>query len=224
MSGLFSSTKELDVLMGLVAEHTTRIMACERSSVFLLDKEKNELYALVAQGLEVSELRFSINNGLAGFTAREGVLLNIKDAYQDSRFNPTIDRQTGFHTTSVLSLPMRDRRGHTLGVIQCLNKKGAAVFTRKDERLLEAVAALAAAHLESTALYQQMDKLFEAFVEAISHAIDDRDPSTSGHSRRVMRYALNLARAVHFCPEPPFAQINYTRDAFAAVALCRLVA
>lgn len=107
MSALFSSTKELDVLMSLVAEHTTRIMDCERSSVFLLDKEKNELYALVAQGLEVSELRFSTNSGLAGFTAREGTLLNIPDAYQDKRFNPAIDRQTGFRTTSVLAFPLR---------------------------------------------------------------------------------------------------------------------
>src|SRR5207244_3992241 len=61
-------------------------------------------------------------------------------------------------------------------------------------------------------LRRQMDILFEAFVEAMSRSIDDRDPCTSGHSRRVMQYSLNLARAVHECNEPPFDQITYTRE------------
>src|SRR4051812_36908444 len=78
--------------------------------------------------------------------------------------------------------------------------------------LLEAVASQAQFYLENTALYRQMDKLFEAFVEATSRSIDDRDPCTSGHSRRVMMYSMNLARAVHACSTPPFDKVEYTRD------------
>jgi HD-GYP domain-containing protein (c-di-GMP phosphodiesterase class II) len=216
MSQTLSSEKELDTVMGLIIDHTTKIMNCERSSVFLLDKKTNELYALVAQGLDVKELRFSSKTGIAGFVASNAVGLNVPDAYKDPRFNTAVDKATGYRTVSLLCLPLRDRRGEILGVIQCLNKKGAkgkpATFTNKDEVVLAAVAAQAAVYLDNTALRHQMDMLFEAFVEATSHSIDDRDPCTSGHSRRVMQYSLNLARAVHECKEPPFDTVTYTRE------------
>jgi HD-GYP domain-containing protein (c-di-GMP phosphodiesterase class II) len=216
MSQLYAGANELSALMGLVVQHTTKIMNCERSSVFLLDREKNELYALVAQGLDVKELRFSVNTGLAGFCAREGVAVNVPDAYADARFNPAFDKSTGFRTVSILCMPMIDQNGNTLGVIQCLNKKqgrsGVGTFTHRDELLLSAVSSQAAFYLENTALYRQMDKLFEAFVESMSRSIDDRDPCTSGHSKRVTMYSLNLARAVHESKTPPFDKIFYSRD------------
>ena len=71
MSRALSSELELDGVMGLIVDHATRIMGCERSSVFLLDKDKSELYALVAQGLDVKELRFSAASGIAGYVVRE---------------------------------------------------------------------------------------------------------------------------------------------------------
>jgi len=216
MSQVLSSEKELDTVMGRIIDHTTRIMNCERSSVFLLDKKTNELYALVAQGLDVKELRFSSKSGIAGYVATNGVGLNVPDAYKDSRFNTAVDKATGYRTVSLLCLPLRDRSGEILGVIQCLNKKGAkskpATFTNKDEAVLAAVAAQAAVYLDNSALRHQMDTLFEAFVEATARSIDDRDPCTSGHSRRVMQYALALARAVHECQEPPFDKVTYTRE------------
>ena len=211
-----SSEKELDALMALIVNHATRIMGCERSSMLLLDREKDELYSLIAQGLDVKELRFSAKTGISGYVAREGVALNIPDAYQDKRFNPDIDKVTGYRTVSILCMPLHDRRGDTLGVIQCLNKKGflgtPRPFDAKDEVFLSAVASQASIFLENIGLYRKMDKLFEAFVEATSRSIDDRDPCTSGHSRRVTLYALNLARAVHECKVPPFDKIEFTRD------------
>src|SRR5262245_34510692 len=87
LSTFLSSEKELDVLMRQIVEHTTRMMCCERSSVLLRDAKNRELYALVAQGLDVKELRFSETKGIAGHCARTGESLNIPDAYQDARFN-----------------------------------------------------------------------------------------------------------------------------------------
>jgi HD-GYP domain-containing protein (c-di-GMP phosphodiesterase class II) len=184
--------------------------------VLLLDAEKRELYSLFAQGLDVSELRFSVTTGLAGFAVRAGVTLNVPDAYRDARFNAAFDKASGYRTISALCLPLRNRRGEPLGVIQCLNKQdgagGVTAFNREDEAILSAVAGQAAVFLENSALNRQMDLLFEAFVEAMSRAIDDRDPCTSGHSRRVTQYALNLARAVHASQTPPFDQVTYTRE------------
>jgi len=215
MSQVLSSEKELDAVMKIIVDHTTQIMHCERSSFFMLDKAKSELYALLAQGIDVKELRFSIKNGIAGHVASNGVGLNIPDAYKDPRFNQAVDKATGFRTVSILCMPLRDRRGEVLGVIQCLNKTGPrnepAIFSAKDEIVLSAVAAQAAVFLDNMALRQQMDVLFDAFVDATSRSIDDRDPCTHGHSRRVTQYSLNLARAVHTSNRPPFDKVTYTR-------------
>ncbi|MGD0091980.1 MAG: HD domain-containing phosphohydrolase [Planctomycetota bacterium] len=215
MSRSLSSDLELDEVMGLIVDHASRIMGCDRSSVLLLDKDKHELYALIAQGLDTQELRFSAGSGIAGYVIREGLGVNVPDAYKDEHFNQNIDKATGYRTVSVLCLPLQDRRGETLGVIECLNKKGPedrpVPFTTKDEVVLGAVASQAAVYLVNSALRRRMDLLFESFVEAISRAIDDRDPCTSGHSRRVTQLSMNLAFAVHNCKVPPFEQITYTR-------------
>jgi HD-GYP domain-containing protein (c-di-GMP phosphodiesterase class II) len=216
MSTLLASEKELDVLVNLIVEHSTRMMGCERSSVLLIDPAAKELYALVAQGLDSKELRFSMDKGIAGYVARTGEILNIPDAYKDPRFNPAFDKSSGFRTGSILCMPLIDRQGKTLGVIQCLNNKNekdeVIAFDQTDEIFLSAVAGQASILLENAGLYRRMDKLFEAFVLATSRSIDDRDPCTSGHSRRVTAYSLNLARAVHECNTPPFDQISYTRE------------
>jgi len=157
-----------------------------------------------------------VKSGIAGYVASNGIGLNVPDAYKDPRFNTAVDKATGYRTVSLLCLPLHDRRGDTLGVIQCLNRRDASnrptPFTIKDELVLSAVAAQAAVYLDNISLRRQMDILFESFVEATSRSIDDRDPCTSGHSRRVMMYSLNLARAVHDSQQPPFQNIIYTRD------------
>lgn len=215
MTRSLSSERELDAVMKLIADHTSLIMHCDRTSVFLLDTEKDELYALIAQGLDVKELRFSAERGIAGAVAKSGLALNVRDAYQDPRFNPQVDKDTGYRTTSILCMPLLDSKGKVLGVIQCLNKKdalsGVQVFDEKDEVVLSAVAAQASVYLDNSALRRRMDILFEAFVDATSKSIDDRDPCTSGHSQRVMQYSLNLAKAVNDAKHAPFDKIVYTR-------------
>ncbi|MCW8133191.1 MAG: GAF domain-containing protein [Planctomycetota bacterium] len=208
----------LDLLMGLIVERASKMMNCERSTVFLVDRARNELYSLVAQGLDSREIRVPMNAGLIGEVARSGAKLNVPDAYADPRFNPEVDRRTGFRTRSVLAMPLHDRRGDLLGVIQCLNnrnRRGDFVpFEASDETFLSALAGLAEVFLENAKLYRDMDHLFESIVTAVSLAIDSRDPCTSGHSRRVTQYSLNLARAVHQCSRPPFEQVTYTRERF----------
>ena len=208
----------LDLLMTQIVERASRLMECERSSVFLLDAERGELYSLVAQGLDAREIRIPLASGLAGHVARTGVRLNVPDAYADPRFNREVDHRTGYHTVSVLALPLHDRKGGILGVLQCLNKRGAngtfVPFDASDEEFLAALGGLAAAFLENAKLYRELDQLLEAVVSAFSRAIDDRDPCTSGHTRRVTQLSLNLARAVHACTDPPLDRVVYTRERF----------
>lgn len=214
-AGELASELSLDLLMSRIVERTSKIMGCERSSVFLVDEERQELFALVAQGLDSAEFRFPLSSGLAGWVARTGQPLNVLDAHQDPRFNPEFDRKTGFRTRAVLALPLQDRTGRRLGVIQCLNKlqhSGPVCFDATDQIFLSALAGLVAVFLDNAKLYRSLDQLLESAVAAFSRSIDDRDPVTSGHSRRVALMTLNLARAVHDAAEGPFAGTQYTRE------------
>lgn len=209
-----SSQSALDLVMREIVNETSRALEAERSSVFLYDRENNELWSLIAEGLDTEVIRFSAGYGLAGHVARTGQTLNIPDAYQDERFYQEIDRQTGFHTRSVLAAPLQDAHGQVMGVLQVLNRRDGRPFDQEDEELLDVLCRQAAVFLENSQLHERISNLFESFVAASTRAIEDRDPTTSGHSRRVTKYALNLARAVHKQTRGPFAEVRYTRAGF----------
>ena len=143
-------------------------------------------------------------------------------------FNRSFDRATGYTTRSVLAVPMTDRRGEPVGVLQLINRKrrgearlvapedfAAQVvpFTARDEELLRALAAQAAVVIENSRLVLEIQRLFEAFVRAAVTAIEQRDPPTSGHSARVAAYAVNLARAVERETSPPWRDVRFPPEA-----------
>lgn len=197
-----------------IVQMNSRLLGAERCSIFLYDDERKELYSRIAQGLEGhAEIRFPDAKGIAGHVARTGETLNIPDAYDDPRFNPESDRKTGFRTRAVLCTPLIGRDGRrVIGVLQVLNRIGGGEFTPEDEELVQAVAAQIAVALENASLIASIDRLLENFIEASSQAIDQRDPTTAGHSRRVTQYTLRLARAVHASRDPKFADRTYTRE------------
>src|SRR5512134_1797051 len=89
-------------LIGRILEKTSELLQADRASVFLLDRQRGELWSKVAQGMETAEIRFPMDRGLAGHVATTGQTLNIPDAYASPLFNREIDQQTGYHTRSVL--------------------------------------------------------------------------------------------------------------------------
>jgi len=148
----------LDNLLQVIMEKTTEVMEADRSSLFLYDESRNELWSKIAQGLELKEIRFPVGVGIAGDVAKTRQVANIPDAQQDPRFNPDFDKQTNYHTGAVLCLPLLNTEGKLVGVIESLNKKNGGVFDEEDESLLEALAAHAAVALERA-------RLTEAYVE-----------------------------------------------------------
>ena len=92
---------ELDKLLLTTMEEVAKSLHADRCTVFLLDENKNELWSIVAMGIEKGkEIRFPADKGIAGHVATTGEVLNIPDAYKDSRFNPEIDKETGYRWTS----------------------------------------------------------------------------------------------------------------------------
>ncbi len=175
-----SAETSLDHLLTLITEETTRVMEADRSTLFLLDPEKGELWSKVAQGLESQVIRMQPHEGIVGYAISTDKTVNIPDAYEDPRFNPEVDRQTGYRTRNILCMPVRTKEGKTLGALQILNKR-EGIFTTDDEELLRAISAQAAIALENARLYEdlrranlqlkELDRLKSDFLANISHEL-----------------------------------------------------
>jgi putative ABC transport system ATP-binding protein len=111
------------------------ILAAERASLFLVNREEKELWLKVAQeeGGRPVDLRVPITAGIAGHVATTGRTLRVDDAYAHPLFNPEVDRETGFRTRSILCVPIRDRGGQVFAVAQLLNRRDGEPWDASDE-------------------------------------------------------------------------------------------
>ncbi len=169
--------ESLDVLLGRIMQLITQSFDADRSSLFLYDADTDELFSRVAQGELVNEIRFAADTGIAGSVFRTGEGALIHNAYEDPRFNPGIDAETGYVTESLMAVPLRTRGGDIIGVTEVLNKQGGD-FTADDQMLLSAFTAHAAIVLENAQLNERAalirreeTQLFEV-TQAISSELD----------------------------------------------------
>ncbi len=149
-----SNVKLDEVLKGilLAAQNLTH---AERGTIYLVNKEKDEIWSKVKEGEEISEIRLKIGEGLAGWVAKNKEIVNITDAPNDKRFNSDYDKLTGFHTRTVLCFPIKDKAEEVIGVLQLLNCKYGE-FTKLDEEFLEMLSAHAALALENADLVEKL--------------------------------------------------------------------
>ncbi len=190
----------LDKLLITIAEQTKLVINADRCSVFLYDKDKNELWSKVALGMGSEEIRFSADKGFAGYVVRTGETLRIQDVSGDSRFNKDIDKHTGYKTYNMLCMPIRNIKFEIIGVFQVLNKKDGD-FTDADEEILLAIGTNAGIAIENNVLFniqqkmlQEQQKLFAGFIDTLAASIDARDKITLGHSNRVRLYSEFISK------------------------------
>jgi sigma-B regulation protein RsbU (phosphoserine phosphatase) len=150
-----NSTLDLAELLNIILQLTTRHTGAERGTVFLVDRERKEIWSLVGLGLDQHEIRLPISRGIAGWVAENGETVNLPDAYADPRFEPEVDIRLGFRTKSLLCLPILSKSGETIGVLQLLNKK-TGPFTGADENLLRAISDHVALALENAQLHRDL--------------------------------------------------------------------
>ncbi len=146
----------LDSLLSLIMDAVTRVMRADRSTLFLVDHARGELWSRVAQG--AAEIRIRLGEGIAGHVAATGDTVNIPDAYRDERFNPDFDRKTGYRTKSILCMPVNNPQGEIIGAIQVLNKLDGTSFLTADEQLLGAFTSLAGISLANARAYEELQK------------------------------------------------------------------
>ncbi|MFP3870204.1 MAG: HD-GYP domain-containing protein [Syntrophobacteria bacterium] len=188
--------RNFDALLKKILERLTQVMQAERSSLFLIDEDRQELWSKIAQ--DSREIRLPIGVGIAGEVARTGTFLNITDAHQDARFNPEFDRRSGFRTRSLLTMPLKTSGSGIIGVVQVLNKLNGHAFSSEDERLLEAFASIAAVAIETNQLFQELQQAFDAVITGLNAALDARDRTAVGHSFVVQAFADALAETMEF--------------------------
>jgi putative methionine-R-sulfoxide reductase with GAF domain len=153
ISKVLYSTLDLGELFEIILEIATEHTAAERASLFLLDAERGELWTLVAQGMAKTEIRIPSGTGLAGWVAASGETLSITDAYADPRFDPGVDRASGYRTRNLLVAAVKDREGRVVGVLQILNKPNGP-FTPDDVEFVEGISVHAAIALDNARLHR----------------------------------------------------------------------
>ncbi len=235
-----STERDIDLLLEKVLSVSRELTGADAGSLFLVGtREDGEeaLFFCEAQNDSVSvstKVSFTVGNtSLAGYVALTGEPLCFEDVYHipadmPYQFNPAFDLQNGYRTKSLLVVPLRNRTGKIMGVLQLINRKQRRdtlltseaivhqeVLPFDDESLglAASIASQAAIALENTRLLASIEELLESFVVASSSAIEDRDPSTSGHSRRVTELTLGLADAINEKEDGVFADLSFSEQA-----------
>jgi len=215
LSGLYrvvkamATERKLESLLEVITRETQQMLKCDRCSVFVLEASRGELWTQVAQGLE-GQMKIRIplaSTSIVSLTARTAQVVNIPDAYADSRFDSDVDKITGYLTRNILCVPMHNRDGEVIGVFEVLNKVGGP-FTAEDEEWLQGLAACAAGLIEQAQAYQEIEHFVDKTLETLAQTIDKRDPLTAGHSIRVTKYSLLIGEALNV-PEPDMAILRY---------------
>ena len=155
VANAISTELQLEPLLAKIMSATTELLGADRSTLFMYDKKEDQLWSQVAEGVGTKEIRFPSDAGIAGsvFTSRE--TLNIPDAYADARFNPEIDKKTGYKTNNMLCMPVINKAGDAIGVTQVLNKH-TGPFNAADEKRLQAFSSQAAIALENAQLFEDV--------------------------------------------------------------------
>ena len=198
LNSAISSELNLEPLLQKIMKVTTDLLDADRSTLFLYDKKTGELWSRVAQGLESKEIRFPSHLGIAGSVFTTGKTINIPDAYQDTRFNPEVDKKTGYRTKSILCMPVVNREGRIIGVTQVLNKVGGP-FTDQDEHRLRSFSAQASVSIENAQLFDDvlnMKNYNESILESLSNGVITMDEED-----RVAKCNLAAARILKVDPD-----------------------
>lgn len=144
---------DLDTMLEEVVEASRQILNADRGTVFLYDSSTDELVVRVGTGLE--SIRIPADKGIVGESAQSRRLINVPDCYADDRFNRAIDKQTGYRSRCMLTIPLVGYEDSLVGVLQILNKNNG-VFDEQDEFIGQALAAQAAVVLHRARITEQM--------------------------------------------------------------------
>ena len=235
-----STVRDHSVLLTMILSKARELSRSDAGSLYLLDEQDGNKVlrwklaqndSIDVEGFEEKILPIT-RKSLAGYVAMTGETLVIDDAYDlpadaEYEINRTFDEQNGYLTRSLLVFPMTNHAGDVIGVLQLINRRRMGVTERLTAKnvpdnvisflddtadIMRALASQAAVAVENNLLYESIERLFEGFVTAAVTAIEQRDPTTSGHSFRVADLTVELARVIDRIDSGQFAEVKFTVD------------
>ncbi|MGG6293188.1 GAF domain-containing protein [Leptolyngbya sp. AN02str] len=182
---VLAKSLDLERTLRAVMDEARQLMQADRSTIFLLDRDRNELWSKVAtaDGSKLVEIRIPANRGVAGFVASTGQSLNIANAYEDPRFDPSADQLTGYQTHTILCMPVFNSEGKLIGVTQLINKL-QGTFNTSDEEFMQAFNIQAGIALENAQLFERV-LLERQYQKDILQSLSDAVISTDMEGRIV---------------------------------------
>jgi HD-GYP domain-containing protein (c-di-GMP phosphodiesterase class II) len=236
-----STERNYDVLLEMILTQARRITQSDGGSLYLVegrDAPSPKLRFKLAQNDTVPNMPFveftmPLNHASqAGYVCSTGEPLVIDDVYflppdVEYSFNRSIDERNKYRSKSMLTVPMKNHKNEVIGALQLINRKrdpnamlattdavAAQVipYSRRSVEMVQALAGQAAVSIENSLLYEDIERLFEGFVTAAVTAIEQRDPTTFGHSGRVATMTVGLAEVVDRAGDGPFRTVNFTRE------------
>jgi len=236
-----STERDLNTLLEMILSQARELSAADAGSLYLAEKTDDGARRLrfkLTQNHsrpEIPFVEFTIpidKASIAGYVASTGAPLLLDDAYElppnvEYSMNKSIDEKYGYRTKSMLTIPMSDHKDQVIGVLQLINRKrqfretlrtptdfeeSVVPFRGRTVELVSSLAGQAAVAIENSELYASIERLFEGFVKAAVIAIEQRDPTTFGHSGRVASMTVALAETVDRAGDGSYRQVGFTRE------------
>ncbi|KAF1319944.1 3'5'-cyclic nucleotide phosphodiesterase, partial [Globisporangium splendens] len=159
LSAVLFRELETNSLLIAIMDAIKKPMNASKCSTFIMNEDNTELYSPVGSDINCDlaqeAFRIPVTWGIVGAAVQSGEIINVPDAYQDPRFNQTIDKQTGFITRSILAVPIKDANGRVLGVLAMINKLSKQYFDKDDEELARGIAYYLAIALNNARLFEE---------------------------------------------------------------------
>lgn len=179
LSEIFETVPLLEAL----AEEATRLLKCDRASIFIWDRPEQKLLACPALGVEGRTLYLPDNVGIVGAVIQNGESIRVDDAYEDERFNRAVDRETGYRTQSLLCVPLLDGDGRLIGAFQGINKLDG-LFDSDDEDILGQLGIQAAIALRNTRERERLIRTHRQLTEQMASRVRIIGDSTATEAVR----------------------------------------
>lgn len=235
---LSSVQRNLNALLERILQEARRFTRAEAGTLYLVKGDvltfeiaQNDKLQIAVGGVhgkaDIPPVPLNMDS-VSGYVAVTGETLNIADVYAESEHHfegpKNYDRMTGYHTRSMLVVPMSDHEDQVIGVLQLLNALSpsdaeAVAFSPEDEALIESLASQAAVAINNVRLIQDTEALFESFVQVMATAIDERSPYTGGHIRRVAELTMIVAQVVNSCAEGALEGAYFSEDELAELRI-----
>ncbi len=190
-----SSLRNHDEMLEVLANMGRALSGADRCTVWVVDEKKQILWTKVAHGMK--SISIPIYSGLVGYAIKTGERVIIDDAYDDPRFNPDVDKSTGYRTKAVMVIPMFDNENNIIGAFQAINRLGERdVFDHRDMERLTLASTFAAETLLSVKLTEEIQETQREVVFTMGAIGESRSKETGNHVKRVAEYSKILALGI----------------------------